>query len=346
LLGHPNPEEVLTRTLEPLWVGLGPRRIRVVENAILVPNGGILDSNGQTLPDGQLRRFPQRQLFLGEEQLDPVEPVTTIPGDALYLGWLQGQFGHFLVESMARWWAAAHMPQTMPRLWISTPGFPTAGARALLASFDLDPAGSAIVTEPTRVHRLLIPDPMFEIRHFIHEDAALPFQQIGEHVCGMPPLTGQPLYLSRSKLPSPLRRLQDEDVFEEFLREQGVLVVHPETLPVSEQLRLVRSHRVIIGPWGTALHLTNFSVHQPHVYMLTGGHIQENYPLWADALGTPLTGIVCMHRPPRSDPDDPPKAGFDLLAAATHLHDEGLVSNPGRAADLLARHTARAPAGG
>lgn len=160
----------------------------------------------------------------------------------------------------------------------------------------------------------------------IHRDAPLPFLEIGDRLCGSVAQTGQPLHLSRGNLTEGKRRLRDEARFETFLREHGVLVVHPETLPMAEQIRLVRSHRVIIAPWGSALHLTNFTGHGPQVYMLEDrNRIGSNYLLWGDASGVPIPAIECLAKAPAGD--DLLRA-FDMDTAAAHLHAEGIVRTP------------------
>jgi hypothetical protein len=319
-------------------VGLGPLRLRVVENAILVPGGGILGPDGSTLPDGQLRGGLDRMLFHGEAQITPVTPTVRIEGEACYLGWHIGHFGHFLIESMARWWATSHLPDAIPLFWLSVPGARQATTHARLSALGIDPERASLVTEPTRVRRLLIPDVTFERNHYIHEDAARPFREIADRLCGSPPLTDQPLYLSRSRLGNRNRRLEDEVVFDEYLGDEGVRVVHPETLPLAEQLRIVRSHRTIIGPWGSAMHLLNFTEHRPATWLLTGNDFRENYLLWADALDAPLTFVYCLTGSLRRSPPARGLVPFDLEKAAMALHAEGLVSNPSRVCDLLAKH--------
>ena len=328
LLGHPNPEEVLTRTLAPLWVGLGPRRIRVVENAILVPNGGILDSNGETLPDGQLRRFPQRQLTLGQEQIDPVEPVTTIPGDAIYLGWSFEHFGHFLVESMARWWAVEHLPQNTPLVALAAPGATGATVRLRMASLGFNPERMMLAGQPTRVPRLLLPDPMFEVRHSIHEDAARLFQDIADRIAGPSRPSDQPLYLSRGNVLIPGRRIQHESLFEEFLTRQGWRVIRPDALSIADQIRAIRRHRHIAGHIGTAFHLMQFTDHRPHLHMFTYDGVKSNYPLWADPLDTPITFLECATAAKTEDHAQRNLLLFDMAAAVAYLHAAGLVNTP------------------
>jgi hypothetical protein len=63
------------------------------------------------------------------------------------------------------------------------------------------------------------------------------------------------LYLSRSGLASDQRRLFGELFLEELLQHLGWTVIHPEQLPLVEQLRHLRHARVVAGAIGSAFHL-------------------------------------------------------------------------------------------
>ena len=64
-----------------------------------------------------------------------------------------------------------------------------------------------------------------------------------------------PLYISRSRLPDGLRRIEREAELDQLLLNRGWTVIHPEQLPVHEQLRQLRQAQVIAGPLGSAFHL-------------------------------------------------------------------------------------------
>jgi hypothetical protein len=328
-LGRPNSKENLEGHLAELRVGLGVRRLHVVENVILHPSGGIIDANGELLPDGQLRRRPYRKLVKGEALSGPVEATAEIPGEALYLGWFSTHFGHFLIEAMARWWGVRHVDPRMPLLWQTPPNPNVESANRILSMFGLDQHRVSLVSEPTRVRRLVIPDLMLEERHYIHKDAGIPFWEIGERLAGQPALTDQPLYLSRSNLTAPKRRLDQAPLFEAFLASQGWRIVQPERLPIKEQIALIRSHRVIVGPLGSALHSTLFSAHRPSIHTLTTGSPNiASYALTADALDTPLCCIDCATRLETDDPELRGMQLFDIELAAASFHADGLTATP------------------
>ena len=63
------------------------------------------------------------------------------------------------------------------------------------------------------------------------------------------------LYISRSRLPHGLRKIERETELDQLLLDRGWTVMYPEQLPVNEQLRHLRQAQVIAGPLGSAFHL-------------------------------------------------------------------------------------------
>lgn len=63
------------------------------------------------------------------------------------------------------------------------------------------------------------------------------------------------VYMSRSKLPTNLRKLTGEEGIEKSLESKGWRIVHPETLPILEQLSVLKEASVIAGNTSSAFHL-------------------------------------------------------------------------------------------
>ncbi len=70
---------------------------------------------------------------------------------------------------------------------------------------------------------------------------------------------GTPASILVSRRRIPARPLENRDAFEAMAVQHGFTVVHPQTLPVLDQLRLFAGAREIIGEYGSALHASLFS---------------------------------------------------------------------------------------
>ncbi|MGI9252684.1 MAG: hypothetical protein ACR2J8_02985, partial [Thermomicrobiales bacterium] len=210
-------------TADQLFPGIviktSPPRIEIHENVVLVPDEGLLSATGQTLPAGQIRRFTNRLVKAGSEHIDPVEHPVTFDGEAIYMGRLLSHFGHFLTESMARWWAVQMLPPELPLLFNQhLKGVQPHHFAVRFKAMGIDPARVIIPDEPTRFRRLVVPEHLFEISSFAHESTAMAFQLAADRLCVDIELTDQPLYLSRSQLAPKKRHMTRETLLDEFLR--------------------------------------------------------------------------------------------------------------------------------
>jgi len=195
------------------------------------------------------------------------------------------------------------------------------------AAFGVDPARMQLILQPNRVRRLLVPETTFEERAYIHAEAAEPFHALGRSIAGDTVETDQPLYLSRAGIEAPRRHFAHEALFEEFLRGQGWRVIRPETLSGPEQLRAIRSHRVIAGHCGSSFHLTMFSEQRPSLHLFMFGPLETSYILWADVLEAPSSFFRCARLANKPDEGPAGPGEFDMAAAAAYLRAEGLIGN-------------------
>jgi capsular polysaccharide biosynthesis protein len=70
---------------------------------------------------------------------------------------------------------------------------------------------------------------------------------------------GPPIYLSKTRLTSGVGRFVGEQEVVDILERDGVQIVYPEELTVSEQIQLISRSRVVAGTSGSALHTSIFS---------------------------------------------------------------------------------------
>jgi hypothetical protein len=149
------------------------------------------------------------------------------------------------------------------------------------------------------------------------------------------------LYLGRSRLPPECRRVAGEDQLEGELRRRGWCVVHPETLPLAEQLRLLAGARIIAGCIGSAMHLLMYFgealAGRPLIGLgPTDRRLNRNFVYQFQQQRLDYRQISCLDR----DPDCPKRAHGvhvqDLrlsvpaprLASAIETLADAMVANP------------------
>lgn len=259
--------------------------LREHRDCIVMPAGFALHAlNGEPIPGTLLERgsgdrpdLPHGSLrCLGPEVLqasmEEWPEVVFLPcGDLSH-------FGHLLTEGAGWFWPfLAPDSEARRRTREGTPvlfAAPTANddsiaLAALLMRLPADRLRSTASLEaPIRCGRALVPVPSMINRRWIaphHFDAV---RGIVERRFGIEAETAacalsaaresssmEKVYLSRTALPHGFRHILGEDLLEEALRERGWRIVHPEKLPVGDQLLVLARARVIAGEMGSAFHL-------------------------------------------------------------------------------------------
>jgi hypothetical protein len=138
---------------------------------------------------------------------------------------------------------------------------------------------------PTLLSSVIVPDLGIELGRDYHPSMRAVYDTIRDELAGP---TGEPddtpIYLSRTRLPQHLRAILGEHDLEARLAARDVRIVHPQELPLAEQLRLIARSRNVIGLDGTALHLTLFRALEGSRTLALGNRLPEINQLRVDRL--------------------------------------------------------------
>lgn len=196
-------------------------------------------------------------------------------GQWLYAGhWMPG-FGHFLVETLPTLWPLA----SRPRDFRGIVAHRFMGRRTEPWQFELvrlltDVPVEVIDDEPAGARQLTVPARPYRYHQMISPVAAQAWDAIGERIGAV--AQGDPVFMSRSRLDIETaskgkrssRKYRNTAAVDELFAARGFRVVHPELLPLREQVRLMRSAPLLVGQAGSALHLSVFADHGAHVIEL------------------------------------------------------------------------------
>lgn len=264
--------------------GMSMQRVNLDHGAVVAPGGVCAYSAAtgapiaNTLNRSSWARFgdalllPREQLpeFPASLELEPAQ-IAALPTceEAIFLAWpiwADGHWGHFLVEEVALLWLVLG-PQRLAG--VSTLILPSY-ARSRIASLrDLLETHLSLrftdeLTDHLLVKRLWSPVPsMFEggpvhSSHFQHvldvlqalDPSLLPPDHPDWHDASLP----RRVYLSRSGLPASARHVEAEQELEYLLEQFGWHVIHPQNLPLQQQIRYLINAQEIAGPLGSAFH--------------------------------------------------------------------------------------------
>ena len=342
-------------------------KVTVVAPALFVPTeqateadqskswGGVLTADGDAIPMAQLHRKGKSvgRPAIPADHRAPRHEQQELHEEILYLGPLFNHFGRVLLESLARIWYLPEVDRATKVIFDYPNAAPSAlGAwvQQVLTIFGLEPARILVLDQTTRLDRVIVPEPLSEQLHVAHQGMIRPFREVAARLAGDVLPSEQPVYLSRRLLSSRQRPIIGERELEEVLRDNGFLIVYPETLPFAEQVRLVNRHRHIFSGVGSAAHSILFAQHQPTLHLLTNGdQIPANYFLCSAVAVVPTTFVNCLDTGGRGSfaderhggGDDAAPGGapggqatpqlIDLAKMADYLDRQGFLSKQSRA---------------
>lgn len=257
--------------------------LRTEEGPFRWVRGAVHDREGRLVPASQ-------RIWNGDAQ-DPVpaDPDHVRPrlgtrrlrGRWIYAGHWTIHFGHFLLETLPNLWPdpstyagplsgiVAHRP---PRGRIPTDkpvplqsAEPAPWQRDLLELSGYGAGSLRVVHDrPVRAQHLVVPARPVLIKRWARPEAVAVWRRVSDAVGsrGSHPR----VYLSRSRFHAQdagATRARTDEAWDAHLdatfAAAGFHVAHPETLPVAQQIELVRGARILAGLGGSAMHLSAFA---------------------------------------------------------------------------------------
>ncbi len=178
--------------------------------------------------------------------------------DAVFVGNVFPQFGHFLLEHMNRAYVALDKKYKNAKFVLvnnkdvePVPNY----MFELLELLGVARENILILNETTQFRRVYVPVQGFNIPVYSSVAFGKMYDAIAAAV-KKPKRVYEKIYVSRMAMQS--RRTFGEGVVQKIFKKNGYKIICPETLPLVEQIGLVKNARVLAGCAGTALHLALF----------------------------------------------------------------------------------------
>lgn len=243
-----------------------PETVVTVESAFLSEQTVLRRSRDRLVSgavygiDGMLVPESVRTGGLGGDVLFPANKVTRPAGEAplkLDGTWTYGgpwfnQFGHFVLETLTASW-----PVDGGNIIYSPSIFGSDQAEWQLTLMRrLGWTGQISVERgPVTFERLRIGARPCILNRSVSAEATTVWQTVAYGH----PSPGRALFLSRSKLDSDARSMVNAAQLDAIFRDAGFDIIHPQLLPIKDQLQAVAEASVLAGPSGSALHLSAFA---------------------------------------------------------------------------------------
>jgi len=253
-------------------------RLRVTRRPDRWITGAVYNANGRLLPLSQKTSGlgGHRMAMADPQYIKPEWRAQRLRGRWLYGGHWMMHFGHFLTETVTTLWPEDLEPVRglVFHRYLSPKPVVHPWQQHLVALAGYPELPIHIVNErQVRVDELVVPSRSIVQHGWGHPGAAAVWQRIADAVPEQAPpwpATGWPstVYLSRTLHNAAVRRRgrkeprstpEHDALLDEVFAAAGFEVIAPQALSIDDQVRLLRSTRVLAGQNGSALHLAGFA---------------------------------------------------------------------------------------
>ena len=184
--------------------------------------------------------------------------IPYVDADAVFVGNVYNQFGHFLLEHMNRAYAALDKKyKNMKYVLVNNKSVNPVPEYmfTLLELLGIKRDDIIILEQTTRFRNVYVPDQGYNLPVYFSIEFGKTFDKIAQNLKTEKSKFDK-VYVSRTKLKS--RKTYGEEKIQNIFERNGFKIIYPETLPLKEQISLIRDCKVLAGCAGTALHLALF----------------------------------------------------------------------------------------
>ena len=262
--------------------------IRSEPNFAHDPEWGLYDAEGALVSGAAYRRGPGAQL-VGQSARRAAgrAGLPVVDEELVYGGPMLLHYGHFVLASLARMWGARQPGGRRRVLWHADNGpelwFQFEHVRTIFGALGFGPEDFVRFEQPCVLRRVLVPEPCFEEQSFVRPAFAALGRAAGREL-GLPGAggtrAGRPVYVSKTRLPLGISRVNGEAAMEAELERRGFEIFHPTGMTLAAELQRLAGARAITGSVGSALHSTMFLPEPAEVVGLCPVNtVISNFPL-------------------------------------------------------------------
>jgi len=228
--------------------------------------GGIIAVNQSTHAYGvfdENKKFVKSSLqYKGKtHQFIPKYPqeMDVIDNDAMFLGYVIGHFGHFLLEQLSRAWGALeHRTPGMKFVFVNNRNIDIPHwLYKFMEMLGISKNDVVILNSSCKFRRVFVPEQAFKLSNTVWfaPEFRLAFRTMADNVKSK--YNYDKVYVSRSMLPKDMKTYGEEKI-QNIFADNGFKIIYPETMDLMEQIAIIKNARVLAGCAGTALHLALF----------------------------------------------------------------------------------------
>lgn len=250
-------------------------------DSIIVPRWGVYDNGKLQIPSA-LQRMNGHLKHNPPTEIDNLEYDYEID-ECFYISHMNsGHWGHFITESLARFYHVFHnCPTKNILINVFEDGIHLKNITNVLEELGFNVVYINPNHKNIKVGKLYFSKPtMINCYQVIgkHIDTLAKYRNL---TCEVNPITNKKVYLSRTKLTKHKRWTFGEEELENMLLNAGWSIFHFESISLSEQLSIISGAGILTGCIGSAFHNMMLSPFQPKKVVYLTNNEKDTNPNYA-----------------------------------------------------------------
>ena len=223
---------------------------RFSEDNVMFGRGGVLDSNGKYIEISAIEARVQGAYR--------VEDVDKQDKKVVYCGYLVNQWGHFLVEGVARLWYYLKSDDTIDKYVFFIDENETRDIKGNYKEF-LELLGvwdkTEIINKPTQYREVVIPELSRKRRIYYSQEYNDTFEAVAKNISINPQWSkADKVFMTRSGLAKARKFEFGLEMLDSFFENNGYKIISPEKTPLSELIYYIRNANDCASIAGSASH--------------------------------------------------------------------------------------------
>jgi hypothetical protein len=259
---------------------------------------GLYDEDRNLIDGAAYYRGPGKNLIGQKIKAEDIKSHIEIapPDRYLYGGNIIPHYGHFLISSLSRYWLGlfkdlksfkivCHAADA-PTGWLSHPHI-----RDIFQAIGLSEDNFVVFKRPTVIPEIIIPRPAAEEHNFSHNVFGEWGAAVGRAITrdfDLPQID-RPVWLSKTRINAGVQGLDNEAALVEILEQNGVEIIHPQELPLFQQVSLFKTRPIIMGASSSAFHTKIFGATAKIVCLNAWQSVNSNFALVDLVSGDPIS---------------------------------------------------------
>lgn len=173
-------------------------------------------------------------------------------------------YGHFLMDVLPRLWALSELDRSVS---LATSVKIGRSHIAMLSALGIPEDRVYRITRPVAPDVTYLPSAGVRLRDYVHPSAFDIFDRISILSQNSKLKAPDKIYVSRSRISG--RKLVNELEVEALFKSAGFAIIHPQELPIEDQIKVFSEAKFIVGTGGSSMHNTVFSSNEAKILMIS-----------------------------------------------------------------------------